>query len=70
VVIGMNSIAAYLIAELSRDFVESSFRINLGPFVLMLLGLRLGNLSVGVLTLCTYWLFLYWMFRKRIFVRI
>jgi len=70
IVVGMNSIAAYVMAELSRNFVESSFRINLGPSVLNLFGQRLENFLVGVLTLCTYWVVLYWMFRKRIFVRI
>src|SRR5580658_8248934 len=30
VVVGINSMAAYLIAELLRDFVQDSFRINLG----------------------------------------
>jgi predicted acyltransferase len=70
VVVGMNSIAAYVMAELSRNFVESSFRINLGPGVLNMLDPKLENFTVGVLTLCTYWAVLYWMFRKRIFIRI
>jgi heparan-alpha-glucosaminide N-acetyltransferase len=70
VVIGVNSIAAYLIAELGRGFVESSFRINLGSGVLNALGPKPESLLIGVLTLCTYWLVLYWMYRKRIFVRI
>jgi heparan-alpha-glucosaminide N-acetyltransferase len=70
VVVGMNSIAAYVMAELSRNFVETSFRINLAPAVLNMLGARLENFVIGVLTLCTYWIVLYWMFRKRIFVRI
>jgi heparan-alpha-glucosaminide N-acetyltransferase len=69
-VVGANSIAAYLIAELGRDFIESSFRINLGTGLLRLFGPNLENLLVGVLTLCTYWLILYWMYRKRIFLRI
>lgn len=70
VVVGMNSIAAYVMAELSRNFIESSFRINLGPAALDVLGSKQENFVVGVLTLCTYWIVLYWMFRKRIFVRI
>jgi heparan-alpha-glucosaminide N-acetyltransferase len=70
VVVGMNSIAAYVIAELSRNFVESSFRINLGPSALNCFGPKLEPTFLGALTLCTYWLVLYWMFRKRIFVRI
>ena len=70
VVVGMNSIAAYVMAELCRPFVESSFRIHLGPGVLNCFGPGLEPMLVGALTLCTYWLVLYWMYRKKIFVRI
>jgi predicted acyltransferase len=70
VVVGMNSIAAYLIAELCHDFVENSFRIHLGMRVLNVLGAGLEPLVLGMLTLLTYWLALYWMHRKKIFVRI
>jgi heparan-alpha-glucosaminide N-acetyltransferase len=70
IVVGMNSIAAYVMAETSRNFVESSFRINLGSAVLGVFGPRIEPFFVGALTLCTYWLVLYWMFRKRIFIRI
>ena len=70
VVVGMNSIAAYVIAETSRGFVESSLRINLGIRVLNCLGTSLEPLVLGILTLATYWLVLFWMFRKNIFVRI
>jgi predicted acyltransferase len=70
VVVGMNSIAAYVIAELSRDFVESSLRIHLGMNVLNFLGPGLEPTFLGALALTVYWLVLYWMFRKKIFVRI
>ena len=70
VVVGMNSIAAYVIAELSRNFVENSFQIHLGTGVLNCLGPGLEPTLVGTLTLIAYWLMLYWMFRKKIFVRI
>lgn len=70
VVVGMNSIAAYVMAELCRPFVESSFRIHLGPGILNCLGTGLEPTLVGALTLCTYWLVLYWMYKKKIFVRI
>jgi predicted acyltransferase len=70
VVVGMNSIAAYVMAELSRNFIMSSFRINLGPTVLSVFGPRLETAFAAVLTMCVYWLVLFWMFRKRIFVRI
>ena len=70
VVVGMNSIAAYVIAELTREFVESSFRIHLGMGVLNWFGPGLEPTFLGALTLGAYWLALYWMYRKKIFVRI
>jgi heparan-alpha-glucosaminide N-acetyltransferase len=70
VVVGMNSIAAYVIAESGRDFVEGSLRTVLGPGTLNVIGPKPENLLIGILTLCAYWLVLFWMFRKRIFVRI
>jgi predicted acyltransferase len=70
IVVGMNSIAAYCIAELCRDFVESSFRIHLGVHVLNGLGTAIEPTVLGGLTLATYWLVLYWMFKKKIFIKI
>jgi heparan-alpha-glucosaminide N-acetyltransferase len=70
VVIGINSMAAYLIAELLRDFVQDSFRINLGTSTLNVFGTALEPLTLGALTLGFYWLALFWMFRNRIFIRI
>jgi heparan-alpha-glucosaminide N-acetyltransferase len=69
-VVGMNSIAAYLIAHLWEDFVESSFKVHLGMRVLDGLGTSLEPLVMGSLTLLVYWLVLYWMFKKKIFIRI
>ena len=69
VVVGMNSIAAYLIAHLFEDFVQSSFRINFGP-ALHLFGTNLEPLFLGALTLSIYWLILFWMYRNKIFIRI
>lgn len=70
VVVGMNSIAAYMIAHLCEDFIESSFRINLGMAFLNMFGPGWEPLFLGSLTLMSYWLILYWMFKKRVFIRI
>ena len=70
VVIGMNSIAAYVMAELCRTFVENSLRINLGMNFLNIFGQGMEPTFLGALTLLVYWLVLYWMFRKKIFIRI
>jgi predicted acyltransferase len=70
VVVGANSIAAYMMAHLFEDFIQSSFRINLGMSVLNIFGTAVEPTVLGALTLLTYWLILFWMFRKRIFIRI
>ncbi len=69
VVVGMNSIAAYVMAGLCREFFENSFRIHLG-WVLNIMGAALQTLVLGTLVLGTYWVILFWMYRKKIFIRI
>jgi predicted acyltransferase len=70
VVVGMNSIAAYLMAHLFEDFILNSFRIHLGMRFLNVFGTALEPVFIGALTLAVYWLILHWMFRNRIFLRI
>jgi hypothetical protein len=66
----MNSIAAYFIAHLCENFVESSFRINLGMGALNIFGTAVEPTVLGALTLGVYWLSLFWMYRKKLFIRI
>jgi heparan-alpha-glucosaminide N-acetyltransferase len=70
VVIGMNSIAAYLMAHLFENFIVSSLRIHLGRGAFQILGAGLEPLLTGWVVLLTYWLLLFWMYRRRIFLRI
>jgi heparan-alpha-glucosaminide N-acetyltransferase len=70
VVVGMNSIAAYLMAHLFEDFIQSSFRINLRMPIFNIFGTALEPVTIGALTLAVYWLILHWMFRNKIFLRI
>jgi heparan-alpha-glucosaminide N-acetyltransferase len=70
VVVGMNSIAAYMIAHLWEEFVQNSFRIHLGQRVLNEFGTALEPLVLGSLTLLAYWLVLFWMYRRKLFLRI
>jgi predicted acyltransferase len=70
VVIGMNSIAAYLIAHLFEDFIVSSFHINLGQHVFQVFGAAFEPLVQGAAVLFTYWLILFWMYRKKLFLKI
>lgn len=70
VVVGMNSIAAYLIAHLWEEFILNTFRIHLGMRVLNAFGAALEPFVLGMLTMAAYWWILSWMYRRQIFIRI
>ncbi|HEX4773242.1 MAG TPA: DUF5009 domain-containing protein [Bryobacteraceae bacterium] len=70
VVIGRNSIAAYVMAELCRSFFTESLYIHLGHAPFQIFGPALEPLLVGITVLLLYWLVLYWMYRNKILVRI
>ncbi len=70
VVVGMNSIAAYLIAHLWERFISDSFRIHLGRNAFAFFGPGLEPLMRGLAVLGVYWLVLFWMYRKKLFLRI
>jgi heparan-alpha-glucosaminide N-acetyltransferase len=70
VVIGMNSIAAYLIAHFFRDFFVDTFRIHLGPQAFQILGTGLEPFLQGAAVLLMYWLILFWMYRRKLFLKI
>ncbi len=70
VVIGTNSIAAYVIAHVCENFVVSSFRIHLGDRPFQLFGSAAEPVLLGSAVLLTYWLMLFWMYQKKIFLKI
>lgn len=70
VVVGMNSIAAYLISYLCEDFVASSLRINLGDRIFQVFGMAYQPFVFGSAVLLVYWLFLFWMYRRKLYLKI
>ena len=70
IVIGMNSIAAYLIAHLCPGFIEETLPKHLGMGVFDALGSAYTPLLLGLATLLVEWLILFWMYRRKIFLRI
>jgi heparan-alpha-glucosaminide N-acetyltransferase len=70
VVIGVNSIAAYLIAHLFERFFIDSFRIHLGNNAFAIFGKGLEPLLQGAAVLLMYWLILLWMYRRKLFLRV
>jgi predicted acyltransferase len=70
IVIGMNSIAAYCIADGSRGFVGESLQKHLPVGTFGVLGPAYEQFLLGAATLLVFWLVLFWMYRRRIFLRI
>jgi heparan-alpha-glucosaminide N-acetyltransferase len=70
VVVGMNSIAAYLIAHLWEDFLITNLHVNFGYGIFRIFGTGLEPFMVGVTVMLLYWFTLFWMYRKRLFLRI
>jgi len=70
IVIGMNSMAAYLMAHLFESFLADSFRIHLGEHSFQVFGTGVEPLMRGLAILLAYWLMLFWMYRRKIFLRV
>jgi heparan-alpha-glucosaminide N-acetyltransferase len=70
IVVGTNSIAAYLIAHLWEDFIHRNLLTNLGNAPFLIFGPGLQPLLLGATILLIDWLFLHWMYRRKIFLRI
>ncbi|MBI5689738.1 MAG: DUF5009 domain-containing protein [Verrucomicrobia bacterium] len=69
-VIGANSIAAYLIAHLFDAFIAKSLTTHLGTNLFLLLGKPYQPLLHGAATLFVMWLLLLWMWRRKIFLKV
>jgi predicted acyltransferase len=69
-VIGVNSIAAYVLAHTVIDFIGENLKTNLGKNYDLILGVNYETLLSGSLVLLIQWLVLYWMYSKRIFIKI
>lgn len=70
VVVGMNSIAAYLIAHLFDDFIAKALPRHLGANLFNAAGKDYEPLLHGAAVLLVEWLLLWWMYRRKIFLRI
>lgn len=69
-VIGMNSIAAYVIADGFGAYLQRTLYIHLGQNYDQIFGDAYSTLIKGVLVLTLEWLILYWMYKKKIFIKI
>ncbi len=70
VVIGANSITAYVISWTMKGFILENLQRHLGSTVFERFGESLAPALQGAAILLCMWLILWWMYRQRIFVKI
>ena len=70
IIVGMNSIAAYLIAHLFVNFIREALLRHVGAHVFLWAGAAYQPLLLGGGVLLVEWLLLLWMWRRRIFLRL
>ena len=70
-VIGANSIAAYILADGGmRAFIHRSLYVHFGSHFDQLFGIAIAPLISGFITLFLLWMILYWLYKKKIFIKI
>lgn len=69
-VVGVNSIAMYVIVHIAEEYINRSLTIHLGRGVFESLGPAFVPILLGSATLLILWLILYWMYRNKLYVRI
>jgi predicted acyltransferase len=69
-VVGMNSIAMYVLVHVTADYISGALRIHLGRGVFDLFGGAFAPITTNAATLAILWLMLFWMYRRKIFLRI
>jgi len=69
-VIGTNSLAAYLIAQLFVDFIATALPRHLGRRWFSFAGGAYQQMFLGAAVVLVEWLLLFWLYRRKIFLRI
>ncbi len=67
VVVGMNSIVMYCMAQLLKGWVGETLKRHLGPW---LFEGPMGPAVQSALVLCVFWLVCLWMYRRKLFLRL
>ena len=70
IVVGMNSIAMYVLVHVATDYATRSLVVHFGRAPFNALGEVFAPILLGASTLLIFWLILLWMYRQRVFVRI
>ena len=69
-VVGMNSIAMYVIVHVADRYTMQALHTHLGTAPFAILGPHFVPVLTGLAALAIFWLVLLWMYRRQIFLRI
>ena len=70
VVIGMNSIAIYVMSWTMQDFLRSFLQTNFGKVIDSLVPPALLPVAYGIGVMAIFWIILFWMYRRKLFLKI
>ena len=70
VVVGMNSIAIYVMSWTMEDFLRTALQTHLGAVISTLVSPALLPVAYGIGVMLIFWMILFWMYRRKIFLRI
>jgi heparan-alpha-glucosaminide N-acetyltransferase len=70
VVVGMNSIAMYVLVHVATDYVTRTLLIHVGRQPFEIIGPVFAPVVLGAATLAVFWAILAWMYRHRLFVKV
>jgi heparan-alpha-glucosaminide N-acetyltransferase len=70
VVIGANSIAAYLMTWLFKSWIAANLRTHLGQEAFRKFGAEYEPTVLGAGVVLVMWLMLFWMYKRKIFLRV
>jgi len=70
IVVGMNSIAIYVMSWTMQDFIRSSLQTNMGKVISALVSPALLPMAYGIGVMLVFWIILYWMYRRKLFLKI
>jgi len=70
IVVGMNSIAIYVMSWTMGEFFYSAVQTHFGGVIAALVSPPLVPVAYGIAVMAIFWIILLWMYRRKIFLRI
>ena len=70
IVVGMNSIAIYVMSWTMQGFFREALQIHLGKAISALVSPTLLPVAYGLGVMLIFWIILFWMYRRKIFLKI